>query len=215
MIGRPLVATLKRALRPGAGPDERCDFCRQEMAETPQYVVNLDTRGLLGACRACYFLFTHERAGQGRYRAVPERYIAAPDLALADEQWDAFQIPVGLVFFFFNSLLNRTVACYPSPSGATESLPPLGAWPRLIRANPLLETLRPDVESLLVCKRPHEFECHIVPIDACYELVGRVRRHWIGFAGGETAWAEIEGFFTLVRARSAARSARAAVEAAP
>ena len=211
MIDRPLVATLQRAPRPGAGPDDRCDFCRQEMAETHQYVVNLDTRGLLCACRACYLLFMHERAGQERYRAVPERYVAAPDFVLADEQWDAFQIPMGLVFFFFNSSLNRTVACYPSPSGATESLPPLGAWPRLIRANPLLETLRPDVESLLVYKRPHEFECHIVPIDACYELVGRVRRHWIGFAGGETAWAEIEDFFTQVRARSA----RAAVEAAP
>src|SRR5215467_5428483 len=153
MIDRPLVATLQRAPRPGAGPDDRCDFCRQEMAETHQYVVNLDTRGLLCACRACYLLFMHERAGQERYRAVPERYVAAPDFVLAHEQWDAFQIPMGLVFFFFNSSLNRTVACYPSPSGATESLPPLGAWPRLTRANPLLETLRPDVESLLVYKR--------------------------------------------------------------
>ena len=153
MIGPP-VAALKRAPRPGAGPDEWCDFCRQEIAETHQHVVNLETRGLLCACRACYLLFTHERAGQERYRAVPERYVAAPDFALADEQWDAFQLPVALVFFFVNSSLNRTVAFYPSPPGATESLLPLGAWPRLIRANPLLETLRPDVEALLVYKRP-------------------------------------------------------------
>ena len=207
MIGPP-VRALKRAPRPGAG---RCDFCHQEIAETCQHVVNLETRGLLCACRACYLHFTHERAGQGRYRAVPERYVAAPDFALADEQWDTFQVPVALVFFFFNSSLNRTVACYPGLPGATESLLPLGAWPRLIRANPLLETLRPDVEALVVCKRPHGFECHIVPIDAWYELVSRVRRHWKGFAGGEMAWAEIEAFFTMVRARGA----RAAVEAAP
>ena len=208
MIGPP-VAALKHAQRPVAGPDEQCDFCRQDIAETHQHVVNLETRGLLCACRACYLLFTHEKAGQGRYRAVPERYVAAPDFALADEQWDAFQIPVALAFFLFNSALDRAVACYPSPPGATESLLPLGAWPRLIRANPMFETLRPDVEALLVYKRPHGFECHIVPIDACYELVDRVRRHWNGLGGGEMAWAEIEAFFTMVRARGARAAVRA------
>jgi len=50
------------------------------------------------------------------------------------------------------------------------------------------------VEALLVYKRPEGFECHIVPIDACYELVGRLRRH-------ETAEVEIEPFFAMVRSR--------------
>jgi len=208
------LAALKRLHTPRRGTgseEERCDLCRREIADTHQHVVNLETRGLLCACRDCHLLFTHEGAGQGRYRAVPERYVTARDFALADEQWDALQVPVAMVFFFFNSLLNRTVALYPSPAGATESLLPLGAWARLIRANPLLETLRPDVEALVVYKRPHGFECLIVPIDACYELVGRVLWYWKGFAGGEMAWAEIEAFFTMVRARGA----RAAVEAAP
>jgi hypothetical protein len=31
--------------------------------------------------------------------------------------------------------------------------------------------------EVFVYKRPAGFECHLVPIDACYELVGRVRRH--------------------------------------
>ena len=46
-------------------------------------------------------------------------------------------------------------------------------------------------------------ECFLVPIDACYELVGIVRRHWKGFQGGEEAWRAIEGFFAGLRARSA------------
>src|SRR5215467_4690906 len=125
---------------------------------------------------------------------LDERYVATPDFVLPDEQWDALQVPVAMVFFFVNSSLNRMVAFYPSPAGATESLLPLGTWRQLTRANPLLETLRPDVEALLVYKRPEGFECHIVPIDACYGLVGRLRRH-------ETAEVEIEGFFAMVRSR--------------
>ncbi len=41
-----------------------------------------------------------------------------------------------------------------------------------------------------------------MPIDACYELVGRIRRRWRGFEGGEEAWREIEGFFAGLRAKS-------------
>ena len=202
MSGPPL-APVKRLLAPRrAGADERCDLCRKEITVTHQHVVNLETRGLLCTCRACYLFFTHEGAGRGRYRAVPERYVTVPDFVLGDEQWDAFQVPVAMAFFFFNSSLNRTVALYPSPAGATESLLPLGTWTRLIRANPLLETLRPDVETLLVYKRPDGFECHIVPIDACYALAGRVRRHWRGFVRGEIGTG-IETFFATVRTRGA------------
>ena len=195
-MSRPQLAALKRLLAPSPllRLDERCDLCRQEFGEAHQHVVNLETRSLLCACRACYLFFTHEGAGQGRYRVVPERYVATPDFVLPDEQWDALQVPVAMVFFFVNSSLNRMVAFYPSPAGATESLLPLGTWRQLTRANPLLETLRPDVEALLVYKRPEGFECHIVPIDACYELVGRLRRH-------ETAEVEIEAFFAMVRSR--------------
>ncbi|HET9557873.1 MAG TPA: DUF5947 family protein, partial [Actinomycetota bacterium] len=46
------------------------------------------------------------------------------------------------------------------------------------------------------------FECFLVPIDACYELVGLVRMHWKGFDGGQEAWEAIDGFFDAVRERS-------------
>ena len=66
----------------------------------------------------------------------------------------------------------------------------------------MLAGLTPDVEALLVYKRPQGFEGYVVPIDACYGLVGIVRRHWKGFQGGEEAWQAIEGFFGDLRQRS-------------
>ena len=60
-----------------------------------------------------------------------------------------------------------------------------------------------DVEALLISRRRGrtETECWIVPVDACYELVGRIRRHWRGFEGGEEAWVEIDAFFAGLGAR--------------
>jgi len=46
--------------------------------------------------------------------------------------------------------------------------------------------------------------CVLVPVDACYRLVGLVRRHWRGFDGGPEAWAHIDAFFDAVEARSRA-----------
>ena len=68
---------------------------------------------------------------------------------------------------------------------------------------PLAAAVEPDVEALLVAGDGHgRFDCWLVPVSACYELVGRVKRCWRGFDGGETAWAEIDAFFGRVRERS-------------
>jgi uncharacterized protein DUF5947 len=155
-------------------------------------------------CRACYLLFTHEGAAGGKYKAVPQRYLYLPALSLTEAQWDMLQIPVGIAFFFFNTSLGRMLAFYPSPAGATESLLPLETWGELVKSHSMLASLAADVEALLVynVKRQKKFESYVVPIDACYELVGRIRRRWKGFDGGEEAWREINDFFANVRARS-------------
>ena len=70
-------------------------------------------------------------------------------------------------------------AFYPSPAGATESVLPLDTWDEVVAANPELATLQPDVEAFLVRGRARTAagaECYLVPIDACYELVGQLRR---------------------------------------
>lgn len=199
-------AKLKRFVEPQTKPQfrEKCEFCGAEIDERHAHAVNTETRSLLCVCRPCCLLFTHGGAANGRFKSVPERYLYAPGLILTDAQWTGLQIPVGIAFFFFNTSLGKMVVFYPGPAGATESLLSLETWEELAGTNPLLATLAADVEALLVrnVQRRGSFECYIVPIDACYELVGRIRRRWKGFDGGEEAWQEIDAFFAEVRSRS-------------
>jgi Family of unknown function (DUF5947) len=189
--------------RPRARAGESCELCAVAIADEHQHLVNVESRSLLCVCRPCYLLFSNSGAGGGKYRIVPERRLFLRHMRISDGQWDALQIPVAIAFFFHNSSLGRTVAFYPSPAGATESLLPLDTWEELLRANPLLAGMAPDVEALLTYKRPSGCECYLVPIDACYELVGRIRQHWKGFQGGTEAWQAIDAFFAGLRARSA------------
>jgi hypothetical protein len=177
-------------------------MCAEPLGGGHSHVVNLDSRQILCACRACWLLFTHQGAAGGRYRAVPDRYLFDPGFRLGEGAWEALQIPVRVAFFFSNSDLGKVAAFYPSPAGATESLLSLEAWADVVAANPVMTDLTPDVEALLVRRAGDGFECYLVPIDACYELVGLVRMHWKGFDGGEEAWAAIDGFFDAVRERS-------------
>jgi hypothetical protein len=199
----PPVAALRRLLeaRSRPGPGERCEFCAEPVREGHGHVVNVETRALVCACRACALLFMSAGAAGGKYRTVPDRYLSVPGAVFSAAQWEELQIPVGMAFFFTNSTLGRAVAFYPGPAGATESLLPLGAWEEMARAHPALAALVPDVEALLARKTKDGFECHLVPIDACYELVGRIRRTWKGFHGGEEARREIDAFFASVRGR--------------
>ncbi|MGH3560248.1 MAG: DUF5947 family protein, partial [Mycobacterium sp.] len=111
------------------------------------------------------------------------------------------QIPVGYAFFLRNSVLDRTVAFYPGPAGATESQLDLQAWADIRAADPRVAMLSDDTEALLVRVPDDEHrspECYLVPIDACYEFVGRLRTLWRGFDGGEEARACIRDFFDRV-----------------
>jgi len=191
-----------RGSRPPVPAEERCELCSQPIPPRHSHIVHVERRNLLCACRPCYLLFTARGAAGGKYRAVPERCLDLGERVLDPSQWDRLQVPVDLAFFFFNSSLGRTVAFYPSPAGATESLLPLATWEEIARANPRVAALAPDVEALLVWKRPAGCASYLVPIDACYELVGIVRRHWRGFHGGEEAWRAITAFFASLTARS-------------
>jgi hypothetical protein len=197
------------ALRRFAAPRTRapaaevCEMCATPLAPEHGHVVNVETRSLLCACRACFLLFAPRGASGGKFRAVPDRCLRLGALGISAAQWDALQVPVGMAFFFRNSTLGKVVAFYPGPAGATESLLPLDAWQALRDAHPVLDTLEPDVEALLAYGRRGEpMECFLVPIDACYELTGEVRRTWKGFDGGEQAHREIDAFFDRLRARS-------------
>ncbi|MFC0437982.1 DUF5947 family protein [Kutzneria buriramensis] len=183
---------------------ERCEMCARPIAHEHSHVVNTESRAILCACRPCYLLFTHE--GAGKHRAIPERYVHVADLAGGRALWESAGIPVRMAFVFTNSELDAPVAFYPSPAGATECLLPLESWTQLLADNPALADLAPDVEALLVCVNSlgqdgDRFEGFLVPIDACYRLVGVVRLNWKGFDGGTEAWREIDAFFADLRER--------------
>jgi hypothetical protein len=183
---------------------ERCEMCAEPIADEHQHVVNVEGRQLMCVCRGCYLLFTDSTA-QLRYRAIPDRYLAFPDFALDRREWEALQIPVGLAFFFRNSALDRTVAFYPGPAGATESELDLTAWNNIRDADPRVDMVADDTEALIVRVPDEEAlppECFLVPIDACYEFVGRLRTLWHGFDGGQEVRAFITDYFNQVAARS-------------
>jgi hypothetical protein len=183
-------------------PGERCEMCGEPVGDDHEHVVNVEARSLMCTCRGCWLLFTSQGAGGGKYRAVPDRYQALGALALAPGAWDELQIPVSVAFFFRNSLLGSVAAFYPSPAGATESLLPLDAWDRIVAGNEALRTMEPDVEALIVRRDERHRDAYIVPIDACYALVGELRRLWKGFDGGTEARDAIDAFFTGLDERS-------------
>jgi hypothetical protein len=198
------LGVLQRILqsRPPPPAGKRCEMCAAPIPTDHGHVVDVEQRALLCACQGCRLLFEHERAGAGRYRAVGDRYLSFDDLALDDGVWEALQIPVSIAFFFHNSQLGAPVALYPSPGGATESELPVDDWRELVSGDGRLATLRDDVEALLV-RRDHDgFTCYLVPITACYELVGTLRAHWRGFDGGQQAREAIAAFFDTLAHRS-------------
>jgi hypothetical protein len=183
-----------------AAAGERCEMCAEDIADEHQHVVNLEGRQLMCVCRGCYLLFTDTEA-ELRFRAIPDRYLAFPDFALDRRQWEALQIPVGLAFFFYNSALGRTVAFYPGPAGACESELDLQAWTDIRTADPRADTIAADTEALLVRVPDEETappHAYLVPIDACYEFVGRLRMMWRGFDGGQDVRNYIDEFFELL-----------------
>ncbi|MDQ3693544.1 MAG: DUF5947 family protein [Chloroflexota bacterium] len=193
---------LARSQAPKPRPGERCDMCGEPIAAEHSHVVNVHSRSLMCTCRPCYLLFMTPGAAQGRYKAVPDRYLYDPAFALSSREWDEIQIPVKMAFFFVNSELGRFGAFYPSPAGATESLLPLDVWETVMAANPRFATVEPDVEALLLNRDQDSCECFLAPIAVCYELVGRVKLHWKGFSGGEEVWGEIDAFFADLRQKS-------------
>ncbi len=199
--GSRLRGMARAAAAGQAAAAERCELCGAAIAPEHRHVLELDTRELRCACRACSLLFDRDAAGGGHLRLVPDRRLRLDGFVLTDELWDALRIPVDMAFFFASSRERRPMAYYPSPAGPTESLLTLDAWTDLRAANPVLATLAPDVEALLVNRARGAREHFLVGIDECYRLVGVIRTWWRGFTGGAEVWSELTRFFEDLDAR--------------
>jgi len=126
---------------------------------------------------------------------------------MSDGQWESLLIPINMAFFFRSSVERRTIALYPSPAGAVESLLSLESWNEIEASHPALALLRPDIEAFLVNRVGHSrgltgAEYYIAPIDECYKLVGLIRTNWRGLSGGAEVWTEIGRFFLDLRSRA-------------
>jgi hypothetical protein len=187
---------------------ERCELCGNPIAPEHRHLLDLSKRELMCTCQACSVLFASDAASAGHYRLVGDRRLAIPDLELSDLAWEELRLPVEMAFFFHSSAAGHVQAFYPSPMGPTESLLGLEAWEALEEANPVLRTLVPDVEALLVNRVRGARGYWLVPIDDCYALVGLIRTRWRGLTGGAELWQEIGRFFEELdrRARPAART---------
>lgn len=142
---------------------------------------------------------------------MSRRLIYMPDFDMTDAMWDALNIPVKMAFLHTSVPSGRLFAYYPSPAGATESLLTLEGWADLVGRNPLLGTLEPDVEALLIHRVGEARDYFIVPIDRCYELVGLLRVYWRGLSGGTDVWQRVSEYFDGLRAHARVRTTPIAV----
>jgi Family of unknown function (DUF5947) len=181
---------------------ERCELCGQPIPDRHRHLMNLDDRELMCACQACTILFGSKAASAGHYRLVPDRRLRLTGFDLSDLLWEELRLPVEMAFFFRSSREGRVMAYYPSPMGPTESQLRLEAWEELEAANPVVATLEPDVEALLVNRARGAREYLIVPIDDCYALVGLIRTGWRGLTGGKEVWERIGAFFEDLNRRA-------------
>lgn len=192
--GRAAEAAVRRQAAP-----EACDLCGEEVPAEHRHLLNVATRELACACRACSILFHDPAASEGRYRLIPDRRLFLEGFRMTDAQWEGLRIPVDVAFFFHSAPAGRVVAFYPSPMGPTESLLKLETWQELERENPILAEMEEDVEALLVNRVRGAREHYIVPMDRCYGLVGLIRTNWRGLGGGQEVWEEIGDFFEDLR----------------
>ncbi len=179
-------------------PVARCELCGGEIGAVHEHLFEPVQRKLLCSCQACAFLFSN--GADTKLKRVPRRVRRLPAFQMTDGQWDSLMIPIEMAFFFHSTPAGKTIAMYPSPAGATESLLALDSWNDIVLENPELSSMEPDVEALLVNRsrsgpEPADGQYYIVPIDECFRLVGLIRTHWRGFSGGSQVWEEIARFF--------------------
>jgi len=105
------LAALRRFARPANKQAERCELCSAELGADHEHLVDPGNRQLLCACGACALLFSSSTAA--KFRRVPRRVRSLPDFRLTDAQWESLMIPIGLAFFFRNSVAGKLVAIYP------------------------------------------------------------------------------------------------------
>lgn len=193
---RSPLATLQQFVRKSQPVAEVCELCSAPVPADHQHLLELDRRQIICACDACAILFGGN--ARQRYKRIPRDVELLRDFAMEDQEWESLLIPIKLAYFVHISTAGKTVAQYPSPGGAMESLLDLEYWNAIIERNPVLRGFESDVEALLVNRLGDEPRYYRAPIDQCFRLVGLMRKHWRGLSGGTEVWRQIDHFFAAI-----------------
>ena len=198
--GSESFANLRRLVQTRPSKTERCELCAVEISHDHTHLLQTGTSAIVCSCPSCAILFGDRK--EAKYRRIPREVRSLNGFLLTDAQWDSLAIPINLAFFCHLGDASVPAAFYPSPAGATQSLLDLQSWEQIVKQNPALRKLRPDVECLLASRfaEPHEY--YVVPVDECFRLVGLIRSNWRGFSGGKEAWQAIGGFFAALKAKA-------------
>lgn len=181
---------------------ERCGLCGLPVPAEHRHVLDLASRELQCACRACAVLFDHTAAGGRHFRLVPRVCRRAPGPELDGLDWRALGIPVRMAFFVRDGATGAVSAFYPSPAGATRAELEMAE----LAEHPALAGLEPDVEGLLARRADGRTTAFVVGLEDCYRLVAVLRAHWRGFTGGAVVWTELERFFAELERRAESQS---------
>ena len=195
--------------------EEHCELCAAPIPAAHQHLFESKTRALVCACNPCAILFSTPNS---KYRRVPRRVRLLRNFRGSDQLWQDLAIPINMAYFYHDSEADLAKAAYPGPAGATESQLEPDAWRDVVAANSILAAIEPDVEALLVNRLGlpsgnAAAEHFLIPIDECFKLVGLIRSHWRGLAGGTEVWRELSQYFTDLRQRAVLTESRG-VEAA-
>lgn len=197
------LAALRRFTRTQPPAVERCELCGLVLGAEHPHLLERQSRRIACACLACALLFSNPEAG--RYLRVPRRVLHLSDFAFTDLEWEEMMLPIGLAFFV-RDREGRPVALYPGPAGVVESLIPITSWSDRVSSHPVLSSMEPEVEALLVNRIGAEHSCFLVPIDECFRLAGIIRRHWRGLSGGPDVWGAVAIFFAELDQKAAGKS---------
>jgi hypothetical protein len=217
---------------PPAPVGTRCEFCGEPLASPDDgrgsgehgHVLDVASRAIRCACPACRLLFTTAGAGGGTLRAVGDRWAFDAAFPLNAARWAALEVPVGLAFLLEDSRAGRSALSYPSPAGAADAAASPSrvreVWTAALRDAPGFPRPEPDIEAVVLRRTAVSLdepgglaaaavaaddgcEAYLMPVDACYALVGRIRRDWSGFDGGPAARAAIEDALAAARRHAA------------
>jgi uncharacterized protein DUF5947 len=175
------IAGLRR-LRDLDLPTEHCESCAVGLGAMHKHMVDCSSQMLFCICDICAMMLGSR--AETRFRAVPRGVHLAPGFRLSDSTWATMGIPVAFAFIYVTEE-KEAIAVYPSPAGAISSAVEREPWNQLVSQNPVLASLLPYVEALVINRVNSAREYLIAPIDECYALVGIVRREWRGFGGFE------------------------------